>query len=72
MQKGKHQGKTVTVKIKYSDFKVITRSKSVSSSISTEAEIIHHSHELMNTITSHPLGIRLLGITISNLDGEVP
>ena len=71
MQKGNHRGRTVTVKIKYADFKVITRSKSVSLSISTAEEIIHHSHELMNTIEAHPLGIRLLGITISNLDGDV-
>ena len=70
MQKGNHKGRTVTVKIKYSDFKVITRSKSVSSSISAAEEIIHHSHELMNAIEVHPLGIRLLGITISNLDGD--
>jgi len=70
MQKGNHRGRTVTVKIKYSDFKVITRSKSVSSGISAEAEIIQHSHELMNAIEAHPLGIRLLGITISNLDRD--
>jgi DNA polymerase-4 len=70
MQKGQHSGRTVTVKIKYSDFRVITRSKSLSLSIATHAEIRQHSHELMNAIESHPLGIRLLGITVSNLDGE--
>ncbi len=70
MQKGNHKGKTITLKIKYSDFKVITRSKSISPSIHTIDNIILHSHELMNAIKTHPLGIRLLGVSMSNLDGE--
>ena len=70
MQKGKHKGKTITVKIKYSDFKVITRSKTLNRSFSSLSEIIHNSHELMNAIETHPLGIRLLGISMSNLDGD--
>ncbi len=68
MRKGDHKGKTITLKIKYSDFKVITRSKTLNHSISNLSEITEHSHELMNSIESHPLGIRLLGIAVSNLD----
>lgn len=68
MQKGNHKGKTLTLKIKYSDFTQITRSKTLGKSISEKSDIERHGHELMNAIESHPLGIRLLGLAISNLD----
>lgn len=66
--KAKAKGKTLTLKIKYSDFKVITRSKTLGKSISNKSEIIQTVSEIFNSIDSHPLGIRLLGIAISNLD----
>lgn len=70
MTKSKNKGKTLTLKIKYSDFKVITRSKTLSRSISNFYDINRFGYEIMNPIESHPLGIRLLGLSISNLDNQ--
>jgi DNA polymerase-4 len=68
MRKSQNKGRTITLKLKYSDFKIISRSKTLAESISEEAEIIQHGSELLKAIESHPLGIRLLGLSISNLD----
>ncbi len=68
MLNAKAKGKTLTLKIKYSDFKVITRSKTLNTSISLKSEIIQTANEIFNAVESHPKGIRLLGLSISNLD----
>lgn len=68
--KSKKKGKTITLKIKYSDFKTITRSKTLNRNISELNDIIKYGQELLNSIGTHPLGIRLLGLSIANLDNS--
>ncbi|RYG05427.1 MAG: DNA polymerase IV, partial [Chitinophagaceae bacterium] len=71
----KHQlkGKTVTLKIKFEDFKQITRSRSFPNSI-YKAEIIYN--EALNLLNEAEIGltkVRLLGITLSRFyDDDVP
>lgn len=68
--KKKLQGRTITLKIKYSDFRQITRNKSFSTTVS-DLEVIRAVAKQLLAAT-HPEGklIRLLGITVSNF-GEV-
>ncbi|MFC0805304.1 hypothetical protein ACFHWW_07520 [Ensifer sp. P24N7] len=61
-------GKTVTVKIKYSDFTQATRSRTVSLPFANTAEILDASSQLLAAV--HPFkrpAVRLLGVTISSL-----
>jgi DNA polymerase IV len=60
-------GKTVTLKIKYADFTQITRSSTSSVWISEKKEIRNVYMEMLTGIKIRD-GIRLLGITLSNLN----
>lgn len=61
-------GKTITVKIKFSDFKIITRSKSQIDAFNDEATIRQLVHDIVNTIDFDEKRVRLVGVTLSNLD----
>jgi DNA polymerase-4 len=62
------RGKTVTVKVKYNDFRQITRSKSFSEYLNDEDLILNTSLKIMAEVFSPVDRIRLLGITLSNLE----
>lgn len=63
-------GKTVTVKIKYSDFQQATRSRTISHSFSGELEILQHASALLETAFPFRMDVRLLGVTLSSLASE--
>ncbi|MGW9947333.1 DNA polymerase-4 [Rhizobium leguminosarum] len=60
--------KTVTLKVKYSDFNQITRSRTVATSFSSISEIEDAVELLLGAIFPTTKGIRLLGVTLSSLD----
>jgi DNA polymerase-4 len=66
----KHQlkGRTVTLKIKYSNFRIITRSKSFTEAVSDELVIGKTVKELLEGTMPPPRGIRLLGISVSRFN----
>jgi DNA polymerase IV len=64
------QGKTVTLKIKYSDFSQQTRSKTLPYFVSDKAIILETVHELLYQERLKN-SVRLLGISLSNLNTEV-
>jgi DNA polymerase IV len=66
------KGKTITVKIKYSDFKIITRSKSFAESLNDHHSIITAAKELLQKTDPEGARVRLLGITISNFPFNMP
>lgn len=66
--RGGHAGRTVTVKVKYADFQLNTRSRSLAEPVGSEAELRRISLELLKPCFSKPCRIRLLGVTISSLD----
>lgn len=66
--RGGHAGRTVTVKVKYADFQIITRSRSLAEPVSHEAELQRISLELLKLCFSQPCRVRLLGVSLSNLD----
>jgi len=69
MMKSETKGKTITLKIKYSDFTQQTRSKTVQSFLQTKYEIMPIVKELVYQ-EKFKNSVRLLGISFSNLDTE--
>ncbi len=69
LKKSKVAGKTVTLKIKYSDFTLQTRSKTLPYFISGKDVIMETVKELLFQ-ASMKNSVRLLGISLSNLNNE--
>ncbi|WP_310993352.1 DNA polymerase IV [Aequorivita marina] len=69
--KRKLAGKTVTLKIRYSDFSIQTRSKTIALFISSKELILEVVKELLYQEKMKE-SVRLLGISISNLNNETP
>lgn len=65
-----HVARTVTVKVKYADFHLLTRSRSCIDPIPSEAELARIGLELLRPHFPPRLGVRLLGVTVSNLDTD--
>jgi len=61
-------GKTVTLKIKYYDFKVNTRSKTLDYYLNSKEEILRVAKELLIYPVAPIKNVRLMGIQISNLN----
>lgn len=60
-------GKTITIKIKYSDFTQITRSLSLEHPVYNHEDIRINVYKIFKNIESNDKQIRLLGVTVSNL-----
>src|ERR1700761_2664321 len=65
-----HRGRTVTLKVKFADFEIITRSRSVASAIATRDELARLSIGLLENNTPLPKAVRLLGVSLSSLQDE--
>jgi DNA polymerase-4 len=61
-------GRTVTVKIKYADFHQITRSRSLAEPITSRAMLEEIGRDLLRPQFPPQRAVRLLGVTVSNLD----
>ncbi len=64
------KGRTLTLKIKYADFNQITRSQTVIEGLQTEEELEKVYIPLLQSIFPLQIGVRLLGLQISNLGNE--
>ena len=60
-------GRTVTLKVKYQDFQIVTRARSLDRSVGGREEFLEIGCSLLRTLLPPPKGIRLLGLTLSNL-----
>jgi DNA polymerase-4 len=69
LEKSKVAGKTITLKIKYSDFTLQTRSKTLPYFVSDAAIILDTSKDLLYQENLKE-SVRLLGISLSNLNTE--
>ena len=69
IQNNRTAGKTVTLKIKYSDFTLQTRSKTLPEYISGKKQILKTAKELLYQ-EKMKNSVRLLGITLSNLNTD--
>lgn len=69
IEKSGAHGRTVTLKAKYADFRQITRSKSLERHVDGKAEFADIGRELLACIMPVENGVRLLGLTLANLEG---
>jgi DNA polymerase IV len=69
LAKSKVAGKTVTLKIKYSDFSLQTRSRTLSYYVSSRNLILETAKELLYQEKMKE-SVRLLGISLSNLNTD--
>ncbi len=69
LKKSKVAGKTITLKIKYSDFSVQTRSKTLSLFISSASLILEEAKDLLFQEKLKD-SVRLVGISLSSLNNE--
>jgi DNA polymerase-4 len=60
-------GRTVTLKIKYADFQIITRRRTGEACVSGMTELERISLELVADLMPLPKAVRLAGVTLSNL-----
>ncbi|HJS40084.1 MAG TPA: DNA polymerase IV [Sphingomicrobium sp.] len=60
-------GRTVTLKVKFADFTIITRSKSFPTPITGQDEFLGAGQALLAALMPVPKGIRLLGLGLHNL-----
>ncbi len=63
-------GRTITLKIKFSDFRQITRSKTLQNYIRDFDTLHKEVSEIRKSIKLEGTRIRLLGVTISNLETD--
>lgn len=61
------QGRTVTLKVKYADFRQITRSRTTVGTVVDRLMLERVTHELLNSVLPLAKGVRLLGVSVSNL-----
>ncbi|MBX9687842.1 MAG: DNA polymerase IV [Candidatus Obscuribacterales bacterium] len=67
---GKNGGRTVTLKVKYADYKQVTRSRTLAESVSSAESMLDIAIELLDDTEAEKKRVRLLGISVSNLDSE--
>jgi DNA polymerase IV len=69
-EKADARGRTVTVKIKWADFQISTRSRSMQMTIQTREKLDQLALDLIRSVFPLPKGIRLVGVTVSNFQAR--
>ena len=75
IERAEVQGRTVTLKVKYGDFTMITRSKSLIAPVADQAAFTTAGVDLLTRLFPVPKGIRLLGLglhSLQNNDSAMP
>ena len=61
------KGRTVTLKVKFADFEIITRSRSVANAVASREDLERLSVALLQSEMPLPKPVRLLGVSLSSL-----
>lgn len=61
-------GRTVTVKAKYRDFRIVTRSRTLADPVASRGELHDIALALVATLYPLEMPVRLVGVTLSNLE----
>ncbi|MGN6496360.1 MAG: DNA polymerase IV [Tsuneonella sp.] len=69
IERSQAKGRTVTLKMKFTDFQIMSRARSVPHPVADKAEFARLARALLDEALPLPLPIRLMGLTLSNLDG---
>lgn len=65
------RGRTLTLKLKYGDYQQVTRSKTLAAPIQELDEMLNLATELLSLTEVGRKPVRLLGLALSNLGGEI-
>lgn len=65
-------GKTVSIKVKYNDFKQVTRSITLKEPTNDNKEIYKHSCQLLQKTEAERKPVRLIGISLANIHPDKP
>ena len=71
-EKTREFGRTVTVKVKYADFQIITRSRTQPRIVDTQAALREAGLALIRSVLPTEKGMRLVGVTVSNFGRTAP
>ena len=66
IQRHEFRGKTVVLKLKYDNFRQITRSKTLLGAIESDEQLSRISEELLAGVNLHGRKVRLIGLTVGN------
>jgi DNA polymerase-4 len=66
------RGRTVTLKVKFNDFELISRSRTVGSVVGSRGELEEVSADLLRALFPMKKAVRLLGVTISGFAADGP
>jgi DNA polymerase-4 len=69
-EKANSGGRTVTVKIKWADFQLSTRSRSMEMTIQNRETLHQVALDLIRSVFPPPKGVRLVGVTLSNFRSQ--
>ena len=70
IERAKAQGRTVTLKMKYTDFQISSRAKTLDRPIADRQEFATLSRSLLEEVLPLPMPIRLMGLTLSKLERD--
>lgn len=68
--KAEAQGRTVTLKLKHADFSNLTRARSLPRPVASREEFSAIGHALLDEVLPLAQPVRLMGLTLSQLEGE--
>ena len=66
-ERTRNSGRTVTIKIRFADFRTLTRSRSLAEPVGDRETLPAVAVDLVRGLYPLPMGVRLLGVTLSNL-----
>lgn len=69
IEKNETRGRTVTLKLKFADFRQITRARSLATAVDSLSSLESVGQALLSTVLPAEKGIRLLGLTLSGIEG---
>ena len=64
------KGRTITLKLKHADFTGLTRARSFPRAVASLDEFSRVAHELLDEVLPLPQPVRLMGLTLSAIEGE--
>ncbi|WP_120717496.1 DNA polymerase IV [Tsuneonella amylolytica] len=68
IERNQARGRTVTLKMKYTDFQIMTRAKSLPTPVADRETFAATARVLLDEVLPLPLPIRLMGLQLSNLE----
>ena len=70
IERAEAKGRTVTLKLKYSDFQIMSRARTVDAAINDKPAFAAIARTLLDEVLPLPMPIRLMGLTLSKLEGD--